>query len=416
MKLLHFFKKPEIKILIFLSFFIVLIAYTIQFNTKIKGEQQFVLLSQSFLSGKVSLDVPRGSVNDVAEYNGKQYWPEAPFPAVLISPFVFVFNKISLNFYQGYANILILILVIYLVFNISKNNNYSKKDSLFLSFTFVFSSMFIGVISIGWSWYFSQVVAVLFLLLAINEYYGKKRYFLIGVYMAAVIATRSTAGLGLVFFLLQVALSGENLRIIAKKLFIFLSPIAITTLVLFTYNYVRFQNIFEFGYSLCYLGTYENMETSPLNKAREYGMFHPIHVPGNLYYSLLSLPTPIYKDSVTQVLKFPYLAANPWGISIFFTSPFLFYLLVTWRKSKNNIILLLTILTIALPIFLYYGIGYRQFGYRYGLDFFPFLFLLFLINYKAKYNQLSGNIKRLVIISALLNMYLFLTIFFYALK
>ena len=41
----------------------------------------------------------------------------------------------------------------------------------------------------------------------------------------------------------------------------------------------------------------------------------------------------------------------------------------TWDRFTK--LLLIGILAVALPVFLYYGIGWRQLGYRYSLDFLP---------------------------------------------
>jgi hypothetical protein len=64
--------------------------------------------------------------------------------------------------------------------------------------------------------------------------------------------------------------------------------------------------------------------------------------------------------------------------------------------------LLITIVIVALPIFLYYGIGVSQFGYRYSLDYLPYLFLLLIKNYKEQKEQLSPGFKAVIIGSTLL--------------
>ena len=61
-------------------------------------------------------------------------------------------------------------------------------------------------------------------------------------------------------------------------------------------------------------------------KAREYGLFNLKHIPGNLYHFFLATPLPVFADSLSHVLKFPYLKADPWGMGIFITSPIFIYL------------------------------------------------------------------------------------------
>jgi len=70
-------------------------------------------------------------------------------------------------------------------------------------------------------------------------------------------------------------------------------------------------------------------------------------------------------------------------------------------------LILLTVILIALPILFYYGIGFRQFGYRYSLDFLPFLYYLFMRNRYEQRNRLTPGFKALVLASAVCNLYLF---------
>ena len=68
-----------------------------------------------------------------------------------------------------------------------------------------------------------------------------------------------------------------------------------------------------------------------------------------------------------------------------------------------------TIIVIALPVFLYYGIGVFQFGYRYSLDFLPYLFLILIKNYKEQKGNLNYGLKAVIIATTLFNLYLLAT-------
>ncbi len=63
----------------------------------------------------------------------------------------------------------------------------------------------------------------------------------------------------------------------------------------------------------------------------------------------------------------------------------------------------------ALPIFLYYGIGVWQFGYRYALDFMPLVFFLLMGAYHAQRGALSRGMKLAICCSVLADAYLILT-------
>jgi hypothetical protein len=100
---------------------------------------------------------------------------------------------------------------------------------------------------------------------------------------------------------------------------------------------------------------------------------------------------------------YPFLKPDIWGMSILFTSPILLWgFRASWKKRE----VWLSILTSALMLFVllgYYGIGVRQYGYRYALDFYPFLFIMLAY---AQQERLSWLFRIIVILSFLFNWYL----------
>ncbi len=63
-------------------------------------------------------------------------------------------------------------------------------------------------------------------------------------------------------------------------------------------------------------------------------------------------------------------------MGLFFTSPALLYLFRARLRDRLVQASWLAIGFTLVPILTYYGIGYVQFGYRYALDFMPFIMLL----------------------------------------
>jgi hypothetical protein len=190
-----------------------------------------------------------------------------------------------------------------------------------------------------------------------------------------------------------------------QQLFIYLVsmmlPVFFMAILLGIYNYIRFGNLLEFGYSN------QDLVIESLRTARNYGLFSIIHIPGNVYYSLLAMPLPVFRYNMSHVLKFPFIARDAWGMSIFITSPYFFYLFFLKHKDILSKILIFVILVSVVPIYMYYGIGYVQFGYRYLLDLMPFIFLLLMKNYYLKFNNVSFGLKFLILFSAFFNVYLF---------
>jgi hypothetical protein len=261
-------------------------------------------------------------------------------------------------------------------------------------------SMFSAVAILGRSWEFAQVVTVILLWWALTEYWGKKRYWLVGLIMGFVWLSRVTAGLGILFFAWE-AMRGKKRWVDICQLMI---PFGISVLLGWAYNYLRFGNWWETGYAMQIL-------PDVLEKARSYGMFSLRHLPGNLYHFLLAGPIPVYADSVTRVMARPYLKADPWGMSILWTSPYILkiFTIKKWEGWAKRMLLVSGI--IAGVIFLYYGVGVTQIGYRYALDFWPFLQVILMSQLKEK--QLSSGYKWLIFMTGLANLYWFMNIFVY---
>lgn len=387
------------KPLVFLFF-----AATLIFNISVRGNQHFSYLANSFLQGKAFFTtIPDTSWTDTSFFRNQHYWPLGPFPAVLLLPFVFVANLPHFFLFQGILNFFLVIGVFAFVYKIAGLKNYSSHDSLLLAFAFCFASAFIGVAFLSISWYFSQVITVFFLLWAIYEFLTKKRYLLLGIIMGIVVATRLTAGLGLIFFVLEIMFSNTGIPRKIRNISFLIIPFFVSLSFLGFYNFLRFENIFETGYR------YQIVFNQALEIARNLGVFSWQHVPGNLYRFLLAGPLPVTIKGSPQILKFPFFRTDSWGMSIFVTSPYFVYLFFLNFKDKISKFLIITILVIAIPILFYYGVGFTQLGYRYSLDFLPWLFLLLIKSYRLQTETISFRFKILIIFSAIFNFYLFYT-------
>lgn len=365
---------------------------------------QFGYLAKAFAAGQLHfLEMP-GHWGDTTVHDGLHFWPLGPVPAVLLLPLALVSTDVLLRLGQQVLSIIAGSATFALVYLLAKKNGYNTADALFAVFAFCFGSAFLAVALLPMSWYLAQTVTVALLAGAIVEHTRRDRPWLIGVLMAMAAATRVTAGIGIVFFIWRVLASDVPRQEKIKRLVILLTPLLIVGLLLAGYNFARFGNALDQGYRAQVL-------LEGLISARDYGLFSLTHLPGNLYYLLLAMPQPVFRDNLSHVLQFPFLMGDPWGMSIFVTSPYLLALLFLSHRDRLSRQLLYTCALIALPIVLYYGIGYYQFGYRYALDFFPFLFWLFLKNYRAQRGDLSGKIKLVIVLSGFFNFCLLFTLF-----
>jgi len=387
-----------------LVFFFGIVAY---YNLTDTHNQQFVYLADAFLHGKVAFLEPPGSTGwyDTVAFNGEHYWPLGAFPAVMLVPFVFVGNLLGFNFSQGWLQLVLNIAIFAFIYRLGRRFAYSRYDSLFWAFAFTFATAFLGVAILPWASAYAHVVVTFLLFGVLLEYAGKKRYWLIGILLAGALATRLTAGLAVLYFLGELLLLDKSpwrgkFRSAAQLLV----PLVIGFALVSLYNYARFGSFGEAGYNLQEIPGF-------LERSRDYGLFSLSHLPGNLYFFLFNGPDPVLAGDGSQVLSFPFMQGNPLGMSLFVTSPLFLYLFMLRYPDRRTWLMVATALAIALPVFFYYGVGFKQLGYRYALDFLPLLFFVLMQHYGVQKGRLSRGFRLLVVLSALLNLYWFATIF-----
>ncbi len=383
-------KDPEIFFVIFLIVFLFLTI--IRNNFRSYCCQQFTLLSKSFLQGK--LDIPHDL--DVSLFKNKYYWPLGPLPAILLIPFTLILKS---NQQQALLSVIINFLNFFLLLKLSKLFKIrEKKDRLWLAFAFFSSGSYLYISLIPKSWFLTQILGVFFILLALLSYFkNKNSFFKIGLLLALAGLTKATLYLAVSFFLLELLKQKKKL----EKIVYLLSPIFLSILILFFYNYLRFENPLESGYNLQEL-------SEVLNHQRKIGLFSYKHLPINLYYLLFKGLEPVFVKG-TQLLKYPFVKASPWGTSIFLTTPMLLFLLLSnIKKSLTRNLLLASAITL-LPTLSYYGIGWIQFGYRYFIDIYPLIFLAAAEILKPK---ISERFKLLILLSFFFNLFIIKTSFF----
>ncbi len=366
-----------------------------------KSGQHFVIVAEGFLEGRV--DMPRldSAFNDldVFSFKGKYYWPAFPFPAVLLVPFVYVFKQLGVPFYQGYLQFFLTMGIFAMAYKLAKIFRQTKSVSLVLAFTLCFASNYSFLAFSTESWYFSQTITVFLVLLAFYEWYTKRRLLLIGIYMSLVLATRFTAVIGVLFFILEILFSSATLKGKVLQMIRFLIPLAVVCFLLIGYNYIRFGNIFITGY--------ENNNIKPDYQAlmlKRHGTFKIENVPTNIYWYFLALPDPIL-ESPTYHLVPPFFQANPWGMSFFIMSPIFFLILKTLRlkMTREEIFLWIASGTGLSILLLWYSTGFFQVGPRYLMDILPLWFILLLIYFKSTTIKFTHYL--IVFVSSLLNLF-----------
>jgi hypothetical protein len=394
---------PYRKILIFTVPIIILLLLFL-FSFMLEGSQQFSLLSQAFLHRQLNFLSPIGGMGqDPILYHGKIYWGEGPFPAILLMPFVGFFHLFHTFFYQGYLNWILILGILYFIFKLARLLAYSKEDSFILTLGFVLGSVFIGVASVSSSWLFAQVVTTFLLFWGLYEFYSRQhtRWWLIGIICGLILMTRATASPIFLFFCLEFWHMRHHTSRRLQKLIQLCVPVVVAAVLLGVYNFLRFHSPFNGGFS--------HQVLYPVSaESRSYGIFSLVHIPTNFYSAVLRAPVPVLRSATSWTLKFPYIQNNPYGMSIFLTSPYLLYLFFNkWSTfDSRDRHLVAAALVSCLLVFSYYGVGLSQFGYRYSLDFLPELFLLFMVLYRKNHGALSRGMRSVLLGSGVLNFYL----------
>jgi hypothetical protein len=352
--------------------------------------QQFVYLAKSFLDGHLYFTTIPEGWGDTSYYNGHHYWPLGPLPAIILMPFVAVFG---MAVKQGYLLFVFNMLNLFLLYKIARKITQNHVSSLWLNIVYVFGTAYLAIALVPWSWFFAQAVASSFLLLALYEFYYEKRWWLIGLYSVLAVATRIDIIFIAVFFGLSIMFEDEKKSEKMKQLVRFSIPFLLGVVSLMMYDYMRFGNIFETGYGFPML--YD--EQAAAN--RGYGIWNLIHFRANLYYLLLKGPMGVFIPG-TKVLTYPYLRTDGWGMSIIFTSPIFFWIFKAPFKKTAVWLSILTSLLMLIFFLGYFAIGFFQYGYRYALDFYPFLFVA--LAYSAE-KEFSLSMKIITLGSFLFN-------------
>jgi len=175
------------------------------------------------------------------------------------------------------------------------------------------------------------------------------------------------------YFLLEVLAPGptgrlEQLRQALREPRGWLRPVlrfaagaAPLALLAVAFNLARFGSPGEFGHSFLY----DNRVNADIDA---HGLFSTEYLGRNLEAALLMLPR-------VQLSPFK-LSYDPRGLSMLVTMPWLVLLVFPRTRPRLHWPVWLTVAVTALPGLFYQNTGYMQFGFRFSLDYTPYLVLL----------------------------------------
>jgi hypothetical protein len=362
----------------------------------------------------------------------KCYLTHPPMPAIMLMPLVAIWG---LGVNQTIISVILGAITAVLVFHVTRSMTERVVPQLLYTVLFAFGTIFWYTAAHGGVWFFSHTAAVMFLFLALYATLGPKNALLAGIGLGAAFLSRNPTAWAVLFIVimfsvqwLQWSTDRPLLKRIDPKPLALIAAGALPFVIFsFWFNYARFEDPFEAGYNHS-----EQVYQPFLQGVYGDGLFQPEYVKRHMPAVFEAMP--IFKSSAPYIIPFG-LAMATWATTpAFFYSFFVgirrrwviagmavalaaaslaiigaaaseawnlgpldgditgkwqflpFYAAIviaivsSVRLLRHGDRLALAcwaaIVPIALTNFFFAATGWTQFGYRYGLDFYPFLFLL----------------------------------------
>jgi hypothetical protein len=323
------------------------------------GPDRMMLVAERALGGHLDASGLQGAV-DTVNVGGRNYLAVGPLQLLPYLPFAAVTALQGVGRYI--ACLLIGLPAAWLSLPLARAFGAKGRAAYWIAAFTAFGSLLFFVSIFGDVYYLAHAESFLALTLFLLEWSGRRRPAVLGALLAASFLARPTTLLAAVPFgiVLLWECRGEPGTAIRRAL-LFGLPIVGAVALYGWFNWVRFGSPLESGYAISTL-----VEPS-LQARRALGVFSVLQVPENLRLALLS---------GFSFNHFPVPAPSPWGLSMLLVSPAL--ITAAWAGFRDRAAQLLWIAAalVAVPVFLYYGGGYSQYGFRYSLDFTPFLVAL----------------------------------------
>ena len=358
----------------------------------------YVRLADAFLHGRLYLIEHPTYLNElVPNPSGAGFYVVyPPLPAFLMTPLVAIWGlKLDQTLVSISVGASTVVVAYFVATDLLKKTADQEKPShttyLWLAALFGFGTIFWWLASNGSVWLIAQVFSAFFLLLAIHEAFNRARPLLMGLLIGASFWCRLPTILGIFFFAGLIISRRPNLnwtgkiRGSVKPLLLLMIGAGIFVGFDMAYNYVRFKAFFDVAYWMI-----PGIMNEPWFS---HGLFSLQYIPENLKPFLIGLPA--------FNLTAPFMHAPIQGIAIWFTTPAFIFALRSKLKNAVTLSAWIAIFAIALVIFTKGASGWG-FGYRYAVDFYPFLFILTVRGMGA---NLRWYHKILIILGIIVNLW-----------
>jgi hypothetical protein len=355
-------------------FAVSLVAYAISSGGMLAHQSlapHFVYQADAFLHGELAIRGRPPNLNDWVLQDGRWYVSFPPFPAVLMMPFVALWG---LTFNDVWFTIVFGALNVALLYRLLRRLQPRRAEWQHTAFALIF-----GFGTLAWTcairgevWYTAETVGVTLTLLYLHAAVEARHPVLAGLAVACASITRTPLAFSAIFFVFEALCpdrpvepgclrDGSRWRKALPRLMPYVAAIVAVAIPMGWANYVRFGSFTEFGHSHLYANRVNQ-------QIQQYGLFHYAFLERNLHAAFTRLP-----EIQFHPLKIGF---NGDGMSILVTTPLFLYLLWPGEKPRLHRALWLTTGVVAVPGFFYQNSGWYQFGFRFSLDYTPYLIVL----------------------------------------
>jgi hypothetical protein len=344
----------------------VLVAYLVATALAIEWRGFFpdrmMMVAERALGGHLDSDALKGTIDSV-EIGGRYYFALGPLQLLAYIPFAAV---PALQLVGGYVvGLLFGLPAAWLALPLARAYGARGAAAYWIAAFAAVGSLLFWASVFGNAYNLAHAESFFALTLFLIEWAGKRRPVLLGACLGVSFLARPTTILAAIpFGLYLVWTRRSDVRDVARGAVAFGLPIAGAIALYGWFNWLRFGSALETGYAISLL-------PQSLQDRRAQGLFSIVQIPENLRLALLALP-----DRIDQ---FPFFSASPYGMSMALVSPVLVTSLWAGLRDRTARLLWIATALVAVPVFLYYGGGFVQYGFRYSLDFTPFLVALMAV-------------------------------------
>jgi hypothetical protein len=325
------------------------------------GPDYLMYVAERALGGHLDSDALKGGVDSVY-FDGRYYMALGPAQLAAYLPLAAISPLQGVGRYV--APLLFGIPAAWAALPLARRYGATDGREYWIATFVAFGSLLFFASTVGDSYYLAHSESFLALMAFLLEWRGRRRPWVLGAALGfSFLARATTLAAALPFGLMILWRRRRDARAVVAAAVAFGAPVALAGALFCWYNWLRFGSLLETGYGISYL-----VEPA-LVADRSAGIFSLVHVPENLRLFLVAPPN----------LAGFWPVASRWGMSMFLVSPALLLSAKAGLGGVETRLLWVAALLVAVPVFLYYGGGFVQYGFRYSLDFTPFLVALMAI-------------------------------------